>query len=90
MVPVVLVEVYVSCLPRRELATGFVASDWGVAMVDGHMIGDRVVSAVDLPAHRAHEAAVDLLDVLLVATPPFLVVVRHYLLAEYRRCCARR
>lgn len=48
--------------------------DWGVAMVDGHMIGDRVVSAVDLPAHRAHEAAVDLLDVLLVATPPCNII----------------
>lgn len=38
-------------------------------MVDGDMVRDRVVPAVNLTANSAHEPVLGLLDVLLVATP---------------------
>ena len=73
-VPVVLVEVNVASLPGRELAAGFVAADGRIAVVDGDVVGDGVVAAVDFVADGALESVADLLYVLFVAAPAFLVV----------------
>lgn len=72
-VAIVLMEVDISGLSRRELTARQITSDWRISVVYGHMVGNRVVPSVNLSTHCAHVTGLGLLDVLLVSTPAFLV-----------------
>lgn len=77
---VVLVEVNVSGLTRREVAPVLLTLDRRVSVIDRDVIRHRIVPSVDLAAHRAHESAINLLYVLFVSAPSLFIIVRHYLL----------
>lgn len=74
---VVFVEVNVSSFSGRELTVRHVAFDWRISMVDGDMVRYRVVSAINLSANSAHVSVLRSLDVLLVTTPTFFIIIRH-------------
>jgi hypothetical protein len=72
MVSIKLVKVNVARLPGAELTPVLVALDGRIAMVDSHVVGDRVVPPVYLAAYGAHESVRNALDVLFVAAPAYV------------------